>query len=93
MLEWVGKENDLFVLYVFVTEYFLRIKNLMVVTPFMSWLACSENEEVWQYRVFLFLSGGFKEGQFENEDGVIDTACLSVMYVFPWNFHISTPNK
>lgn len=36
MLEWVGKENDLFVLYVFVTEYFLRIKNLMVVTPFMS---------------------------------------------------------
>lgn len=34
MLEWVGKANGPFVLYVFVTEYFLRIKNLMVVSPF-----------------------------------------------------------
>lgn len=94
MLEWVGRGNGPFVLYVFVTEYFLRIKILMVVTPFMSWFVCGENVYVWQHRVFLFLSGGFQEGPSENEDGVIDTACLSVIvYFFPWNFHISTPKK
>lgn len=50
----------------------------------MSSLACGENVEVWQYRVFLFLSGGFKEGSSEDEDRVIDTASLSViMYFFP----------
>lgn len=42
-------------------------------------LACDENVYVCQHRAFLLPSAGLKQGTSENEDGVIDTAGLSVM--------------
>lgn len=36
MQEWVGKENSPFVLYLFFTDNFIRMKRLMIVTPFVA---------------------------------------------------------